>query len=102
MANWQRNLDLRDIWSMGEDEEKIPELAGIVATRLKALKPFGDEDIDDEKADIVQDFEELAKMKPEDCTFDDFNNTLDRLYDWGDTHLDDEWNGKRVAWIGTF
>lgn len=102
MAQWQRKLDLADVWSMGKDESKIPELSGIVAGRLKALAPFGDEDVDDEREDIVSDFEELSKMGAGDASFDDFNTTLDRLYDWGDMKLDDEWNGKKVCWIGTF
>ena len=34
--------------------------------------------------------------------FDSFNEVMERLYDWGDINLTDEWPPKKVCWIKTF
>lgn len=100
MANWQRKLDLKDVWTSVDDGEKtIQELAGIVAARLKALAPFADEDIEEAKAEIVDNFEDLAE--DEETDYPDFNYIMEDLYNWGDTRLDDGWPGKKVCWIET-
>ena len=99
MAQWQRKLRLSDVYSMGEDEERVPELAGIVANRLAAMKPFGIDDIDTERDEIVDMFKEVELGK---LGFDEFNESMERLYDWADQKLDGDWNGKKVAWIETF
>lgn len=98
MAQWQRKLELADVYRIGDDEEKVPELAGIIATRLLALAPFGIDDIDEERAEIVNMFKEVESEK---LGFDEFNDAMENLYNWADQPLDDNWNGKKVCWVNT-
>ena len=95
MAQWRRKLKLKDVWNGIGDGKMTPQkLASVVANRLKKLKDFGDEDIDFEKQDIVDEFEGLSE-DPE-ADFDDFDNVMYSLYNWADTPLDNEWPGKKV------
>jgi len=101
MAQWQRKLKLKDVWNDVDDGKMtVQELAGIVANRLEKLKDFGDEDVDFEKQDIVDEFKGLSEDPGADLN--DFNNVMCSLYDWADIPLDNEWPGKKVCWVETF
>ena len=95
MADWQRRLDMKDVWESGD----IPLIARTAADRLEALAPFGSY-LDDEKLDLVDELRGLADDS--EATIGDFNNVWDRVYDWADTPLDSRFNGKKVCWIATF
>ena len=102
MANWQRTLKLQpetDQASAGEIS--VQELAAVVAKRLRALRPFGDEYIDNERDEIADEFEWIARSS--DAESDDYDEVLDRLYDWGDIHISgDFFNAKKVCWVDCF
>jgi hypothetical protein len=98
MANWQRTLDMRDVWEIGD----VCLVAQTAADRLRALKPFEIEDIDWEKENLIDELEDLAKDDPSPTT-DEFDYIWDKVYDWADTLLEGEArNGKKVCWIRTF
>lgn len=98
MADWQRVLQLKPEWEQAKEGDiSIQSLAETVAVLLAKLKPFDDEYINEERDDIVADFNDLAAN--EDATADDFDDTMNRLYDWADTSLDSSWNGKKVCWV---
>jgi hypothetical protein len=102
MAGWQRKLDLRDVWNKVDTEElTVQELSTIVADRLEKLKAFDNEDnLNYEKSEFIDEFRDLAKDS--NLNIDDFDCVLDRLYDWGDTQLDNKTlTGKKVCWIAT-
>lgn len=100
MANWQRHLKLQPEWGQAQDEEISPqELAAVIAKRLKALMPFKDGYAEQQRLDLVDDFE--AAAEDADLTVNDFDYLMSELYDWGDIRLDDKWNGKKVCWIDT-
>lgn len=100
MANWQRKVKLNPEWGRAKDGEvTINELAGVIAARLKALVPFGDDDLDNERDEIVEELESLAADQS--AAISDIDDIMDRLFDWGDSSLDDNWNGKKACWIDT-
>jgi hypothetical protein len=100
MANWQRTLNLVDIWENSEDN--IPETARIIAERLRALKPFPTEfeELNEQREELACDFLDLYKDPTADT--DEFNDIMRRLYDWADTAMDSNWNGKKACWVKTF
>lgn len=100
MANWQRHLRLQPEYGRAQDDElSICELAGVVAKRLRALRPLGDESLDNERDEIAEEFESLAGDP--NASTNDFDEAMHRLFDWGDTSLDESWNGKKACWVDT-
>lgn len=101
MAQWMRTLDLSDKWELAnEGEIATHEMAGVVATRLKSLKPFSDVGVDEERLEIADEFQDLSEDA--DADFDAFNFIMARLYDWGDTQLSGGFfDAKKVCWIKT-
>ena len=98
MAQWQNTINFapqRKAYLSGEIT--LQELSKIAATLLKLTKRGLDEDLIDERDEIVYEFEALAADNS--ANEDDFDCVMSRLYDWADTRLDGDWNGKRVAWI---
>ena len=94
MANWKYKIDVKDEWKRAKAGELKPcELAGIMANRLA---PIVLEIADAEVEDIMGDFEVMRDDK--EATFDDFDEILERLYDWGDQG---DFHNK-TCWIGTF
>ena len=100
MANWQRVLKLGPEFVKARDGElPIWELARVTAGRLKAIAPI-DDALDAEREDLIYDFELIAKDR-DDASREEFDDVMARLYDWADTPLDGEWNGKKLCWIDT-
>lgn len=102
MANWQRTLVLKDVWpKFREDELSVQEVAKVVSERLAELKPFNVKHIDKQKEELVDEFEALSE--DEDADTNNFDDVLERLYDWADTPLDGNvLSGKKVCWVATF
>lgn len=115
MADWQRKLELKDEWPKTRNGElSVSQLADIVADRLEALEPFGDKELDRsldyEREEIIEEFRALA----EDADVDDFDEVLERLYDWADTPMGGGRGvnipgvfsgilaGKKACWVATF
>jgi len=97
MAQWIRTLDISKEWAeSNEDESLIYKTADAIAKKLKAFKVEGDSFLDE----IISDFELLAA--DEDSDYESFNYIMNNLYDWADTKLDDQWNGKKNCWIKTY
>lgn len=106
MADWQRELDLTDLWKKEEAGEiTVQEIAKELAKRLEALAPFGfkNEGLDHEKENLVGEFEDIANDPSADQS--DFNYLMDVLYDWADTPLVGAFSGKRsnkkACWVKT-
>lgn len=101
MANWQRTLNLFDVWPQASAREITAQaLAGVISTRLRALKPFGNEDVDGTKDELEEEFEGFTADDGSD--FDNLDYLLQSLYDWADMNLDGGWNGKKACWVKTF
>lgn len=96
MANWQRTLNLKDVW----DTKEVLLIAKTISDRLRGLRPLDNEHIDYQRQELVEQFADLADDTSSDRG--DFDNLMSDLYDWADTPLDREWNGKKVCWIATF
>lgn len=103
MANWQRKLDIKDVWKKAKNDEiTLQELSKIMVERLRALESYPYKDIEEEKNDIMEDLE--AVYMDENAKQDEFNEVMGRLYDWGDTLLPTDQPGvvsKKVCWIAT-
>lgn len=102
MAEWARKLDVSDVWQQAKDYEiSIQELSRIVEQRLRAVENIGDHDLDYTKEELADEFKDLAEDEEADNEW--FNDIWSRLYDWGDTPLDNnQLYGKKVCWISTF
>lgn len=100
MANWQSKLDIRDVWNQAQDNEiSVQELAGTMADRLVDIKPCKDEELIDERDEIIDELRCLAEE--ETASKDEFDYIMASLYDWADTPLDNEFAGKKACWIWT-
>lgn len=101
MANWQRTIDISASWKLAKEYEiSYQELAKEILHKLNTLKPFDNEDVEYVKSMLIEEFEILADDEDEDEGW--FNYTMEKLYDWGDTKLDNDFGGKKVCWIKTF
>jgi len=101
MANWQRTLDLTDFWEKLKDNEMpLSQGAKLIAERLLAMKPFGDEYLDEQREEIAGEFQLFAEDNGDDA--EEFDEYMEALYRWGDIPLDGKWNGKKVCWVATF
>lgn len=100
MSDWQRTLDIQDSWQKALDFEiSYQELAGVIAEKLKALKKFDEEDIEYDKAGLIEDFE--IASEDDELEEDGINYLMSNLYDWGDVKLDNKFGGKKVCWVKT-
>ena len=100
MSDWQRKVDFSAYTEKyNEGELSIQEFAKIVAEKLKTLRKFEDEYINNQLEEIIWSFEDLAD--DEECMGEasTFNYLLEDLYNWGDTPSDDKFGGKKVCWI---
>ena len=102
MANWQRTLDISESWNKEDSVSLtgIQTLAKEIATKLTNLATFTNEEIELEKEDIIDAFNDLSKDK--EANLCSFNSLMDELYNWADTPLDNKLGGKKVCWIKTF
>lgn len=102
MANWQRKIELGDVFTQaGTGELPLHQLAGIVADRIEALAPIPA--VEDDRQELIQSFRNMADDDL--LESDEFDWHMERLYDWGDMQLnpgDSFWDMKRVCWINTF
>ena len=96
MGKWQNKLELKDLWKAREEKKiSVSELAREIAKRIRTLPCYDDYDL--ELEDISTEFETI------DNNVDDFDNVLERLYDWADTPLPTprgEWQ-RRLCWVST-
>jgi hypothetical protein len=95
MAQWQNRLDLTDIWHKYSDTEVYDhanEMGNLVAEHLKKITL--PEKYRHEQNRLIDAFEFVSDI-------DEFNETMDDLYDLADTKLDDNWNGKKLMWVAT-
>jgi len=96
MSQWVRTLNIITEWKASNDDESLVyKTADSIAKKLKAFKISDDAFLED----IIEDFELLASDV--NCTYDSFNYSMQNLYNWADTSLDNEWNGKKNCWIRT-
>jgi len=102
MADWQLHIDFSEFWNKYPDELTSKEICEKTVLVLKSerkdvLEKFLE--FLDEFDEIIDQFEMLSSE--DDVDIDEFDSILDDLYDWADTELDDNWNGKKLAWIKT-
>ena len=84
MAKWNHTLDVKMEWQQAEkDEITIQQLASAAAKKLSKID-FKDEDVNFNRDEFVDELEGLS----EDLTAskDDFDNVLERLYDFSDEY----------------
>jgi hypothetical protein len=99
MADWQRKINMNPELTKWQDGEiTVQELAVAMARKVRAIADFKDhDDLNDERDELAAEFEGMADDPS--LTTSDFDDVMQRLLDWGDTKLDNKWNGKKVCWI---
>lgn len=104
MAKWQSRIDLADLWTRRYSDPSftVAQLSAEVGKRVAASRNFVglDRVLIAERDEIADDFLALSRSATADV--EEFDEILERLYDWADTKLDDAWPPKKVAWIATF
>jgi hypothetical protein len=99
MANWKNTIDLTRVWEEAQDTPKLlVEVCKDIIRDLNKITNLDEEHLDI-RDDIVWEFNELVENECED--YNEFNDLLGWLYDFGDTKLDDKFAGDRIAWIKT-
>lgn len=107
MADWTHRLELKDLHDKYEKKEIQPDdLGKEVAKRLRTLielnRPPIDETLLDEAEEIALEFESMS-----DNDIDEYDNIINRLYDWADTTLPHAPNTPfsltpKLCWVNTF
>jgi len=104
MTDWQLKIDLSDFWHKYPDELTLQEIAIKLVFVLENFKKI----VKKRFPDYLESFEEIIdnfQAFAEDESLDDpdnFDDALEDLYDWADTHLDERpFGGKKLCWIST-
>lgn len=99
MAEWQNHLHIKTEWQQAKRGElTLQELAASIGKKLIAM--WKTQQDDDELLDLSFSFEGMGETPG--LSIVEFDEEMERLYDWGDTLLDNRWNGKKKCWIETF
>jgi len=101
MPKWVNHVRVKKEWEEG-DVRKVSAKIGSELRRID-LSSLTEEDtfLEDSRLAMIDYFEDISN-RTEDTSFTEFNILMEDLYDWADTPLDGEWNGKKLAWIETF
>jgi hypothetical protein len=95
MAQWVRKLRIKEEWEQAKDGSlSVKRLADIIVRKLNRFNLSDDLELQG----IIDDME----MLNDDAATEDFDYIMQNLYDWADTPLDNEWNGKKNCWIEIF
>lgn len=77
MADWQRTLPIKaETNQFRRGEITIQQLASSVAVKLRTLKPFNDPYLDDERDNIIDEFDGVAGDPT--ATVEDYDSALTR------------------------
>jgi len=94
MSKWLCRLNIADVHEAARNHEITPQqLANSIAVRLSALKCPAS--VEAEKDELVVDFTEFSQGEGD---FDDFDEIMEKLYDWADTSLS---FSVKVCWVNT-
>lgn len=98
MANWKYKIDFKSFW---DDEKMSVEEKALKASKILNKFVENHPRLDDESKDLLED---LAFQFQSVETFDEFNDVMEQLYDWGDTEIAPfgQWPRNKNAWINTF
>ena len=93
MTDWQRKIQLGDVWESGD----VQLIAKTTADRLETLQPLTFPVLEKRKKVLIKRLRRLENSPA--ATPKDFDVVWEQLYDWADAPLDERWNGKKVCWI---
>ena len=86
MTNWQRELNLVNIWfEFKAGNLTVNDSALKIAKALERLKPFNNEDLDYEKQGIVDSFMNLAFDN--EAKVECIDSLMNELYDWANNKI---------------
>jgi hypothetical protein len=103
MANWKYTIDIADAWKEARaNKMSVQTLSKILSKEIGKLLTKKSLVDDTELQDIQIEFDGLSEDKESD--WNDFNNVMGELYDWGDTLLVKKnfYNDIKQCWIKTF
>lgn len=102
MAQWQMKLKVKDFYHEYPDSLTIQDVAQKMSERIDEKLPFVKShfpDYLDDLEEIYMQFRDLSEDPEADG--DMFDWIMEDLYNWADTSLDGEWNGKKLCWVET-
>lgn len=99
MSDWQRELDISDIWGFMDetDMDSVKRMVQILILRLRNLPAFTGElsFLEHGKQLIMAEWEFFIVDNSADIR--DFNKVMEKMYDWGDKILDVNGNERRCC-----
>lgn len=100
MAKWQQTLDLTSVFRKYDDGDMtIQQAAESTAGMMLSMPALCIKPIEEKRLQIADEFMFLSK--DEHAEVSDFDEIMHRLYDWADTSLDGDWDGRKVCWVRT-
>lgn len=88
VTGWKRSIKLKDLLSDDGSTENVRRVAAEMATRLKRLRDYDEDGIDDFSS-TVEELADIATCKDSDYSLEftplmHFNACLEAIYDWAD------------------
>lgn len=100
MAQWHSRIELQPEWNATKNGSMtVSQLATVIAKRLKETKPLTQTYLESRRLWLIEQFEEMGES---DSDVEEFDDLMEELYNWGDTDLDNNWNGLKVCWIAAY
>jgi hypothetical protein len=94
MVNWKHRIKLNDLRDKYDDGEiTVSECGKKTAERIKKSSAVNDPEWGESFKLVAKAFERIKTEKG-------FNNALERLYNLGDTLLNDRWSSTKLCWVG--
>lgn len=101
MANWKHKLEIKDDWQKAQSGEITHnQMANVISEKCKALAPLiHDDELRSELGCIAEDFEHVSKNSAD---VEDFDDVMQRLYDWADSPVGFGFCNEKLCWVATF
>lgn len=91
--SFARQIDLREAYTFFDNDSSVHLLAKMVENEMCKMERLHDESLSQEFEDIRLNFSDMARNAS--VTEDEFNNLMERLYNWADQKFGD----MRLCWV---
>lgn len=104
MSNWKHTLEIKSIWN---SDQSIDQKGKSIATKIRKMIPnsyldWDSEDYNEDIETIIDNFENITGCDDMSPT-EEFDETMEMLYDWGDQEVEpyNQWPRNKMCWIRT-
>ena len=87
--SWNRNLRIKQFFTDDEGDDAVKQIGKKVAAEIRRSLPaawleIGGDDYERDLDECVERFDDVTSSDDEETSLDNFNSTLEELYDWAD------------------